>query len=378
MFQTSIRLEDVTINPEYELMVPPLTDNEYKTLKESVLKNGFFERIKVNTQNQILDGHHRYRVWKETGIIPKFEVKQFDTIIDEKLYVIKSNLERRQLNDYNKTYLIEKLEALEAPRARQRQEATQLQGRNEKGDPIFGGVQMNTAEEEKGKARDLAAKTYNVSPTTYHRAKTILHKGSTELKQKVANGEASINWAYNKINRMDRHINTPDLPKGEYDVIYADPPWDYSFKFRGNPENHYPTMKTDDICKLEIPSSPNAMLFLWATNPKLEEALQVISAWGFEYKTNIVWVKDRIGTGHYVRGLHELLLICKKGSMPTPQEETRIPSVLYSPTREHSKKPDEVYGIIESMYPNRKYLELFARNEKENWTSWGNEVENNT
>ncbi len=88
----------------------------------------------------------------------------------------------------------------------------------------------------------------------------------------------------------------------------------------------------------------------------------------------MVWVKDKIGTGYYVRGKHELLLINTKGKIPPPIEENRFPSVLNAPRKEHSAKPDEVYEYIEIMYPNRKYLELFARNQRENWTSWGLEI----
>ena len=204
--QTPINPNDVTINPEYEEMVPPLTDHEYSVLKQSVIENDFFERIKINRNKVILDGHHRYKVWKDTGIIPKFEFKEFDSPYDEACYVIKTNLERRNLNVYQKTVLIEKLEKIEAVEARQRQtQAGELFG---KGKDSISSNELNLSE---GQARDKAAKAYNVSPTTYHRAKTILHKGSPELKAKVASGETSINYAYNKINRIERHTETRRL-----------------------------------------------------------------------------------------------------------------------------------------------------------------------
>jgi N6-adenosine-specific RNA methylase IME4 len=154
----------------------------------------------------------------------------------------------------------------------------------------------------------------------------------------------------------------------------ADPPWEYDLPLRGSPDMHYGTITLDQLSVLKVPSSENAILFLWATNPKLQEALAVMKAWGFEYKTNLVWVKDKIGNGYYFRGQHELLLVGKKGAMPVPTEETRPSSVLNAPRGEHSEKPQEVYSLIERMYPNRKYLELFARKKREGWTSWGNEV----
>jgi N6-adenosine-specific RNA methylase IME4 len=135
-------------------------------------------------------------------------------------------------------------------------------------------------------------------------------------------------------------------------------------------------MPTEKICKLRIPSADDAVLFLWATNPTLPDALKVMGCWGFTYRTNLAWVKDKIGTGFYFRAQHELLLLGIKGKMPAPLEENRPPSVLFSPVREHSRKPDEVYALIEKMYPNRKYLELFARSEekRKDWTYWGLEV----
>lgn len=170
---------------------------------------------------------------------------------------------------------------------------------------------------------------------------------------------------------------TPPLPEGSFEIIYADPPWNYEFSMseRGDPKESYDTMSVDEICALKIPASENAVLFLWATNPKLEEALKVIKAWGFQYRTNLVWVKDRFGTGYYFRGQHELLLVAKKGDTQAPNESNRFPSVLFAPCKEHSRKPLEVYDLIEKMFPNQKYLELFARNRRRGWVAWGNEVD---
>lgn len=183
---------------------------------------------------------------------------------------------------------------------------------------------------------------------------------------------------YKRSEGYVKRTSSFQLPDGVFDVILADPPWEYEFSLsdRGDPESHYSTMPLEKICALNVPSAEDAVLFLWATNPKLEEALKVMESWGFGYRTNLCWVKDKIGTGYYVRGQHELLLIGKKGRMSVPAEADRPPSVLISAVREHSQKPEEVYAIIEKMFPDRKYLELFARgNKRGNWVVWGNEVE---
>jgi N6-adenosine-specific RNA methylase IME4 len=165
------------------------------------------------------------------------------------------------------------------------------------------------------------------------------------------------------------------IPEGTFNLIYADPPWKYDVNFlSASPDSHYLTMKTEEICNMVVPSTDNAVLFLWATNPMLEDALRVMKAWGFTYKTNIVWVKDKIGLGFYVRGQHELLLIGTKEKTQPPEESRRMSSVLVAPSNGHSVKPEAAYSLIEQMYPDAHYLELFARNKRERWTSWGNEA----
>lgn len=164
------------------------------------------------------------------------------------------------------------------------------------------------------------------------------------------------------------------LPEGKYDVIYLDPPWQYSNSgISGAADNHYPTMSIEELSELRIPSTDNATMFVWVTNPILFEALPLIEKWGFEYKTNMVWIKDIAGQGFYVKGQHELLLICTKGQH-RPDDTLYIRSVVQHPRLEHSQKPEVFYEIIEKLYPEGKYLEMFARNKRQGWTSWGNEI----
>jgi N6-adenosine-specific RNA methylase IME4 len=115
-------------------------------------------------------------------------------------------------------------------------------------------------------------------------------------------------------------------------------------------------------------------MFMWATSPKLKEALELIEAWEFEYKTCMVWIKDKIGMGYYARQKHELLLISAKGGLELPDPSLRPESVFFAPRTEHSEKPMEVYSIIETMYPTYKKLEMFARNKREGWEVWGDEI----
>lgn len=175
--------------------------------------------------------------------------------------------------------------------------------------------------------------------------------------------------------------------KGTYKTILADPPWRFTNRTgKAAPEHkrlkRYDTMKTQEICDLPVQdlADENAHLYLWIPNAFLSEGLQVMDAWGFKYKTNIVWHKvrkdggpDGRGVGFYFRNTTELLLFGVKGSMRTLQPGRTQVNIIKTRKREHSRKPEEAYDIIESCSEG-PYLELFARYKRKNWTSWGDQV----
>ena len=166
----------------------------------------------------------------------------------------------------------------------------------------------------------------------------------------------------------------------EYDVIYADPPWEYTSGDQHTDETqetvlgtHYASMPLKEICEMPVSevAADNAALFLWATSPTLEEAFDVIRAWGVEYKTSMVWDKELHNVGNYVSVRHELLLICVRGTMP--RVTSLVDSVHTEERSEHSRKPEHFRKVIEGMYPKAKRIELFARTEADGWDGWGNE-----
>ena len=174
----------------------------------------------------------------------------------------------------------------------------------------------------------------------------------------------------------------PPLPEGQYQLIYCDAPWQYEHIATAAyaSENHYPTLPTDEICALPIDqlAADDCLLYFWATNPKLTEALQVIEAWGFTYRTNMVWVKDRRGMGYYAHQRHELLLIAVKGKPQPPEKAVRPDSVIEHPRLRHSEKPPLVYDLLDTLYPQLRKLELFARpngQARDLWDYWGNEFQ---
>jgi N6-adenosine-specific RNA methylase IME4 len=170
------------------------------------------------------------------------------------------------------------------------------------------------------------------------------------------------------------------IHKSLYNVILADPPWRFEPYSRDTgmdraADNHYPTMTLKTIKALPVPAAEDCVLFLWATAPMLLEALDLMRAWGFDYKSNFVWIKDRVGTGYWNRNRHELLLVGTRGDIPAPAPGDQYDSVIEAPRRKHSVKPFAVHEMIEEMFPSLPKLEMFARESFDGWDSWGNEVE---
>lgn len=161
-----------------------------------------------------------------------------------------------------------------------------------------------------------------------------------------------------------------------YDLIYADPPWRYDFSRTKNRriENQYPTMSIDEICALTVPAKRDAVLYLWATSPKLLEALRVMEAWGFQYKSQAVWDKEIPGMGYWFRGQHEILLVGTRGKFSPPIPALRVSSVFKVRRARHSAKPAEVRDMLTACFPRAACLEMFARSRTPGWAVWGNEV----
>lgn len=165
-----------------------------------------------------------------------------------------------------------------------------------------------------------------------------------------------------------------DLPVGPFKTILADPAWSYENGGpRGGVDLQYPTMTLAEIQALPVASraAKDAVLLLWATNPLMPEAFAVMGAWGFSYKTCLTWCKDTFGTGYWLRGKTEHLLIGVRGKPPLP---TKAPaSVAHLPNLGHSRKPRGFYPIYEALGGGPR-LELFARDRREGWASWGNQL----
>jgi N6-adenosine-specific RNA methylase IME4/ParB-like chromosome segregation protein Spo0J len=374
-------------------LFPPMPTEEFDALVDDIRAHGVLQPILVKN-GQILDGAHRYRACTLLGIVcPTTEWTGDGSLVD---LVVSLNLKRRHLSESQRAMVAARI-------------ANMPQG-----------ARTDLASIE-AMSQPEAADLLNVGRASVQRAREVLDHGAPELVAAVDAGDVSVSAAADVADlepeeqrelvargdeveilraakeirhrkqeqrRAERMKRVVELSRasvaldslGRFPLLYADPPWQYEHLVSGSSEieNHYPTMELDAICKLPVPDVclDDCMLFLWATSPKLEEALQVLRAWGFTYRTCLVWVKDKIGMGYYARQRHELLLIGARGEPLVPSPDCRLDSVIEAPRGEHSAKPEVVRERIERMYPALfgYYLELFQRSSREGWVGWGYEA----
>ena len=203
---------------------------------------------------------------------------------------------------------------------------------------------------------------------------------------------------YNRDAQQRKKYNTleelyPSLPNEKYDIIYADPPWDYNGKmqfdktsttkekidlsrkiFISSATFKYPTLKIGELMKLPLHKimKDNCLLFMWTTSPQLENAIELGKAWGFGFKTiAFIWNKMIHNPGQYTLSNCELCLVFKHGKIPRPRGARNIQQLVSIPRQAHSIKPIEVLDGITAMFPTQKKIELFARRKSNGWDSWG-------
>jgi len=400
-------------------LFPLLGELELNELANDIKNNG--QRFPIITwKGEIVDGRNRWQACQIVGVEPWIEERSFADDSEAARYVVSVNIYRRHLNPSQLAMLAARLEKMFVRNPGPKPPPTQNQALSEE-------IQVNLPEiivqvPDYTQARDEAAALVGVSGKSVTDAKRVIADGVPELVAAVDAGIITVSTAAQIVRelpkkeyreeqvelvvrgekeilakakeirerkreerRAERTEALIEIAKGNcelntdsrYPIIYADPPWSYEFAESDTRslDNQYPTMSLNDICNLSVKdlATGDAVLFLWATSPKLEEAMRVIREWGFTYKTCMVWVKDRIGMGYYARQKHELLLIATCGHPPAPAPEFRPSSVIESPRTNHSAKPEAFAQAIEQMYPLLPKIELFCRTPREGWAIWGNQ-----
>ena len=175
---------------------------------------------------------------------------------------------------------------------------------------------------------------------------------------------------------------TPPLPSGKYNIIYADPPWQYFEGGYKNQSQHYPTLTLEQICNLPIGdlAADDCVLFMWVTYPMLDQFIDVLRCWGFEYSTvAFTWIKKNksgegffFGLGNCTRSNAEICVLAKRGTIE--RQDASVSQIIYEPVQEHSKKPDIVRDKIVKLMGDLPRIELFARQKTKGWSSWGDSI----
>lgn len=394
------------VHPAAEIF--PMLDGEaYAGLLSDIRARGLLEAIwRIRGDDgewHVLDGRNRLRACLEADVAPTWR----EYVGDEPMaFVWSLNAARRHLN------------ASQEAMARAR--ALPLFQAEAKARMVVAGRAGGSGEGVENlppptKARDAAAAGSTVSGRTIQHAATVLAHGTPDLVRAVERGKLAVSAAAELARlpvatqtgvlaradtRRDGDIRgglvralvrqetkaevgrqiaaePAPMPTGPYRVIVADPPWAYT-KRAGDASHRgdlpYPPMTTDEICALDVSSiaHDDAVLWLWTTNAFMRDAYRVLDAWGFEERTILTWAKDRMGLGDWLRGQTEHCIMAARGK-PTITLVNQT-TLLNGPLREHSRKPDEFYSLVDALCPGSK-VEMFCRTPRAGWAMWGAETE---
>jgi N6-adenosine-specific RNA methylase IME4 len=327
----------------------------------------------------------------------KLEPKEFKSEQDVKVWMILNQFGRRNIGNYTRAKLALELEDIFKEKAKENQgKRTDISQISEKSLDLF-------IEEEPVKKIEInpidtykeVAKVANLSHDTIAKVKKIEQKAAPEIKEKLSTGELSINQAYQDIKKEEKKaerieiieqqiqdIEEGKLPelKGLFDVISVDPPWPYegenknitSFDAVGRRvANPYPEMSIKEIKSIQMPLMNDAVVLLWTTHKFLPDAFEILKEWNLAYKATLVWNKEKIGMGAWFRMQCEFCLVGIKGK--PYWNNTSYRDILNEPRRDHSRKPDSFFEMIEKITLGRR-LEYFSREKRNGWEVFGNDI----
>jgi N6-adenosine-specific RNA methylase IME4/ParB-like chromosome segregation protein Spo0J len=352
-------------------------------LSASIAENGLLHPIVITPHRELIAGERRLKACAALGW-----TKVPITVVDLDEIARGERDENFVRKDFTPSEAVAIAEAL-APKIKAEAKARQAAagpstGRGAK--PNGGG---NLPQAVKGKARDKAADFTGIAARTLAKAAAVVQALRADPKneriQKLhadMDRTGNVHGPFKRLKVMLQsaaiRAEPPPLPnKGPYRVIIADPPWPY--ELRSEDPTHrathpYPQMSIEAICAVHVASiaHEDSVLGLWTTNHHMRQAFLVLDACGFVEKTILTWVKDRFGTGDWLRGQTEHCIIAVRGNPMV--ELTNQSTVLYGPLRANSQKPDELYPFIESLFPAPRYAYLFSRDQRERWDMHGDEA----
>lgn len=358
-------------------LLPALASDARTRLLESIRRHGVRVPVIVSAgpafAGEVADGLHRLELSTELGVECPQESRRFASEAEFWLYQLDANLARRQLPVAELVRLGWLLEPLERELALARKAQAPGGKRGEKSLPVG-------RPEEKGETRERVAERLGLSAATYSRASKVLREGSAELVASFEANRESTNGAYRRLQAEERRAGLhalakqiaeqpPPLPQGRVAVLVVDPPWPYAAGMLP-----YPPMSMPEIAEIPIGEllADEAIVWLWTTNAFLYDAQRIArDDWQLEQRNILTWDKQRPGTGHWLRGETEHCLLLTRGKPVFVQNNTT--TILRVRSREHSRKPDEFYRLVEETCPGTK-AELFARQQRPGWHTHGAET----
>lgn len=364
-----LRIDSIRVGPRFRQDL-----GDVAVLAESIRAVGLLHPVVVSSDGLLIAGRRRLEASRLLGWtdLPVSVVDLKDVTRAEH----DENLVRKDFLPSEMVAIARALEPTERTAAKQRlQEAGRLGGEGSGKLP----------EASRGRKRDKVAIYTGVSGRTLEKAMAVV-----DAAERAPDKFAGLVEEMDRTNRVDgafhklivakraEHIQAEPvpLPEGPFRVIVADPPWSYE-KRTSDPSHRgrcpYPPMTLEEIKKLDVGrlACEDCVLWLWTTNAHLPDAFDALRVWHFEYKTILTWIKTRMGTGDWLRGKTEHCLLAVRGR-PTITL-TNQTTALNAPAREHSRKPEEFYELVESLCPGSK-VELFARNQRRGWVAHGNET----
>lgn len=380
------------MNYEYHELAnlfPLMDESQYSDLVADIKENGLVESIVLH-EGKILDGRNRYNACNDAGVEPNFVEYEGEDALS---YVISLNLNRRHLNESQRAMIGARLANMKhgGDRKNQRENST-----------------LDITNKE-------AAKKLNISDYSVKRAKQVQKEGIEDLQKSVEAGKVSVSAA-SDIATLDKAEQEVIVAKGEdeilkmakeirakkseirkaeriadiikqtediknldinfdksYSCIVIDPPWGYGTEYDPNGRraaNPYPEMTLEQIKDIKLPTTNDCVLWLWTTHKFMRHSFDIIDTWGFRDVSILTWKKDRIGLGSWLRSQSEFCIMCVKGS-PVVNLSNQS-TVIEGKLREHSRKPDEFYSMVDSLCVGTK-LDYFSREQRNGWDTFGND-----
>lgn len=351
------------MNMEYKYhelanIFPLIEGEEFEKLVDDIQANGLLNPI-VLYEGQILDGRNRYNACQQAGVQPLFVEYDGDS---PREYVLSLNLTRRHLTESQRALVGAKLANMKSGTRTDR--------------PRENSTEVSNTE---------ASKKLNVSNFIIKQAKKVLRESPQEVIQAIEKGELTVNKA---IGNLKKKARLADLQKQaeeisqlknnfdkKYHVIVLDPPWGYGTEYDPNGRrsaNPYPEMSLEEIKNIEIPANDDCVLWLWTTHKFMRHSFDLLDAWGFEDKAILTWVKDRMGLGSWLRSQSEFCIMAVKGKPLI--NLTNQTTIINGKLREHSRKPDEFYEMVDSLCTGLK-IDYFSREQRVGWDTYGNDDE---